>query len=246
MIVKETLHSQAYRHIKNGILNGDFKHNCIYSEQFFADYLNISRTPVREALLRLKREQYVDIFPNRGIMLKSVDAASIISVSELRTAIEGYCAAYLAEHVMTPEGQERLRICEDICRQEEELLASATHDPSTDDIHFIELDLKFHRTINDTPGNVRFLEIMSEIHSYINLLGVSVIKQENRKRESIDENYIILQAIRQGDADAAYHAARYHIDQIKRRLLENGLPDDEIIPDGALRMVEDARSGMFF
>jgi DNA-binding FadR family transcriptional regulator len=88
------------------------------------------------------------------------------------------------------------------------------------DVEFIQLDLEFHKEIIGFTGNRRFMEINNEIYSYINLLGVEVVKIDTRKQESVDENEAILAAIASGDPIAAFKAACYHVEAIAKRLLK--------------------------
>lgn len=65
-----SLKAQVYEYLKQAIINGDLKIGEIYSEQYFADKLSISRTPVREAILQLQHENMVEVKANRGIIVK--------------------------------------------------------------------------------------------------------------------------------------------------------------------------------
>lgn len=221
MIVKATLYEQAYKKIKEGILKGTFKRDRLYCEQWFADYLNISRTPVRDACLRLKRDQYIDIIPNRGIVIKEISSQQVIEISQLRSSIDSFCAAYLAERIDTPEARKQYEKIKTINDQEQRMLLELGNiSDHSIDVEFIQLDLEFHKEIISFTGNRRFMEINNEIYSYINLLGVEVVKIDTRKQESVDENEAILAAIASGDPIAAFKAACYHVEAIAKRLLK--------------------------
>lgn len=220
MIVKSTLYEQAYKKIKEGILKGEFQRNRLYCEQWFADYLNISRTPVRDACLRLKRDQYIDIIPNRGIMIKDISPQQVMEISQLRSSIDGYCAAFFAERIGTTEARKQFYKIKAINEQEQNMLLDLGNiSDHSIDVDFIKLDLEFHKQIIGFTGNRRFKEINNEIYSYINLLGVEVVKIDTRKQESVDENEAILAAIESGDPFLAWNSARFHVDAIAKRLL---------------------------
>ena len=65
----KTLNTVAYEHLRGMIIASELEFNRIYSETKLAARLNISRTPIRDALNRLAQERYIDILPNRGFML---------------------------------------------------------------------------------------------------------------------------------------------------------------------------------
>ncbi len=220
MIVKSTLYDQAYKKIKEGILKGEFQRDRLYCEQWFADYLNISRTPVRDACLRLKRDQYIDIIPNRGIVIKDISPQQVLEISQLRSSIDSFCAAYFAERIETPEARKQFGHIKSINEQEQKMLLDLGNiSDHSIDVEFIQLDLEFHKQIIGFTGNRRFKEINNEIYSYINLLGVEVVKIDTRKQESVDENEAILAAIESGDPVAAWNAAKFHVDAIAKRLM---------------------------
>ena len=84
-----SLKAQVYEYLKQAIINGDLKVGEIYSEQYFADKLSISRTPVREAILQLQHENMVEVKANRGIIVKPLLLDEIKKIIETRLAIEG-------------------------------------------------------------------------------------------------------------------------------------------------------------
>ena len=78
-----SLKAQVYEYLKQAIINGDLKVGEIYSEQYFADKLSISRTPVREAILQLQHENMVEVKANRGIIVKPLLLDEIKKIIEI-------------------------------------------------------------------------------------------------------------------------------------------------------------------
>ena len=93
-----TLNNIAYEHLRNMIYQSELEFGRVYSETKLAARLNISRTPIRDALNRLAQERYIDILPNRGFVLHSPTQADIIEAYHVRLMIEGYCAGIVAAH----------------------------------------------------------------------------------------------------------------------------------------------------
>ena len=69
MIKRITLKKQAYDYLYQALLEGQIEESRIYSEQYFAELLGISRTPVREAVMQLSQEGFLQIHPNKGFSL---------------------------------------------------------------------------------------------------------------------------------------------------------------------------------
>ena len=108
-----SLKAQVYEYLKQAIINGDLKVGEIYSEQYFADKLSISRTPVREAILQLQHENMVEVKANRGIIVKPLLLDEIKKIIETRLAIEGYSSSILAKNLTTKEGKNLIYLLED-------------------------------------------------------------------------------------------------------------------------------------
>ena len=99
------LQEEAYAHIKEQILTGALQEDQIYSETRIAAMIGISRTPVKDALVRLNQERLVDILPSRGFRLHRMSEDDIWDTYQVRTAVEGFCVVHLAHRKDTPEGQ---------------------------------------------------------------------------------------------------------------------------------------------
>ena len=79
---------RAYRHTKELILSGELAGGRLFSEGEIAQELEISRTPVREAFLRLEAEQLLRLVPKRGAIVVPVAPGEVDDVLELREALE--------------------------------------------------------------------------------------------------------------------------------------------------------------
>ncbi|RED63288.1 GntR family transcriptional regulator [Cohnella lupini] len=80
----------AYRQIRQKLLNGDYLPGTMLSENELATELNMSRTPVRDAMALLSREGYVETLKKRGILVKGVDIKELYDMFDLMTALYVY------------------------------------------------------------------------------------------------------------------------------------------------------------
>lgn len=91
-MTKQAAAEIAYEHVKNHILDGTFAESSMLSEVDVATSLGISRTPVREAFLKLQAEGFLKLYPKRGALVTPISRQDIREVFEARTLIDVYAA----------------------------------------------------------------------------------------------------------------------------------------------------------
>src|SRR5664279_6555117 len=84
---------RAYAHVKSGILDGTHTGGQFFTEGEVAEAVGVSRTPVREALLRLEVEGLVRLFPKKGAVVTSFSVREAEDVLEARVLVENFTAA---------------------------------------------------------------------------------------------------------------------------------------------------------
>ena len=89
------LQEKAYQYLKEKINRGELEHGKFYSETKMAAEIGISRTPFKDALVRLSQDRYIDIVPSRGFCLHALSLQDITNTYQSRTAVEGFCALTL-------------------------------------------------------------------------------------------------------------------------------------------------------
>lgn len=77
----------AYRHIRQKLLSGDYMPGTMLSENELATELNMSRTPIRDAMAVLSREGFVETLKKRGILVKGIDIKELYDMFDLLTAL---------------------------------------------------------------------------------------------------------------------------------------------------------------
>lgn len=194
----KTLKAQAYEFILEAILNHTMETETIYSEQWIADKFQISRTPVREALLQLREENLIEVLPNRGVIIKPLTMESAKNVFQTRIAIEGYCAAYMAMHA------------------QEENVQNLIKKMYVDLEHWIKdydrnAEMQMHIDIIEYCGNPEFIAQFNRLRTKIDIFWDSLFDVEGRKEETYGEHKKIIDAIRSGDDVAAYRAIAEHM-----------------------------------
>lgn len=134
---------RAYAHVKRGILDGTRAGGQFFTEGEVAEAEGVSRTPVREALLRLEVEGLVRLYPKKGAMVVPVSAQEAHDVIEARAVIEDWAASR-----MWPRRKEILDDLHGLLA----LMRTARKAGAVED--FVDADRTFHEHIVSAAGNV--------------------------------------------------------------------------------------------
>lgn len=198
------LSDQAYRAIRAMIVRGELAPEARISEPELTERLGISRTPLREALLRLAQEGLVDIYPQSGSFVSQIRLEQVEEAQFIREQLE--CGIIR-------------RVCAGIDRPS--LAALHTHlkqqrdaDEEGDLERFYELDEALHATfctIAGRPGVWRLIE-RSKMHmDRVRRLSLPIAEQVPRL---IAQHRAIVEAVGSGSADAAEAALRTHLREV--------------------------------
>lgn len=200
------LQTQAYDHLINLIKSGNLQENTIYSLNQMAKELGISRTPLRDAVLRLEQERYVDILPSKGFVLHKMTREDILETYQLRSAIELYCFKQLSVGLDTPRGQEYFKKLSTKVAFQKEI---ATTTRSAED--FGRRDYEFHRSVVQYVGNESMLEIYRRFMYRIFWLNVTSFSQEGRMDDTMKEHEKILTMIQTHDMASLETLMDHHL-----------------------------------
>ena len=96
---KQSLTTKVYNHIRDGILDGTYPIGGYLVETRLADEMEVSRTPVREALKQLELEGLVDSIPNRGMRVQGITDGDLDDIHTIRLLLEGQAAWWAAQRV---------------------------------------------------------------------------------------------------------------------------------------------------
>jgi DNA-binding GntR family transcriptional regulator len=163
--------------------------------------LGISRTPLREALKVLNRENLVDLVSRKGCRVKQLDDEELLELFPVMASMEGLCAN-LATQKLEASDLERL---EQIHARLE------THAESADVDRYYEANREFHRAIQELAGNRWLSRISEELRNVLVLARHRQLTAEGRLQASLEEHRNIMQALRKGDAEAASQAMFNHL-----------------------------------
>ena len=196
----------AYRRILERIVSLEMPPGSVVNEAKLREDLGIGRTPIREALQRLARENLVRSVPHRGTFVTDVNITDLARITEVRVVLEAHAARLAAEKLSAAD------------RAAIEGLLGLVDGHVTDPRELMRLDQLIHRTVYRAARNP-FLEATLERYFNLSLrLWYLVLDREVRLREAVDEHVELLRAILAGDGALAETIMRKHVIGFEREI----------------------------
>jgi len=212
---KESKQEIAYNAIKQSIIDNELKPNAILVERQLSEVLNISRTPVRQALLKLVNEGFVEFVPKKGMFVSEIHLSDVIEIYNIRSVLEPFIIDLCLEN-NDPE-------IYNLMKQNLELQEKALNEG--DYKMFLKHDLDFHRIYIEGSGYKILKEFLRSISVQIERLTFTTIGDEERARKSFLQHTKILEAYAQKNVDKAKAIIEEHMNGIKeyyiRKLTKN-------------------------
>jgi GntR family transcriptional regulator, rspAB operon transcriptional repressor len=210
----ESLADMVYEAIRERIMDKTLEPGSRVSEVGLARQLGVSKTPVREAMLRLRRIGVLESDGLRGGRVVQPSVAAIRQAYDIREALEVFAVRMLA----AGEGRD------DIERIREAADRSLERARAGDQAGFREWDAVFHRAISEAAANPRLGELIDDAFTLIVTLRQRDYPDRAASVECGLAHVRIAEAITRGDVEAAETAARNHIRQVEGFVLAGEVP----------------------
>ena len=210
MTTSGLLQDRAYAEIKALIQDGSFAAGSFLSERQLAARLRMSKTPVKNALVRLELEGFVSVSPQQGIVVRESSVQEIVDILDLRLALEPYVVRRIAG---------KLR-AEQAAALRANLKAQAAAAKAADMPLLTQLDADFHVLLCSFAGNAEIAQIMGRLRDKLHRIILRVMRDvPGRPATAVAEHAAIAAAVIRGrGADAAKRVER-HLEFGKRSLL---------------------------
>ncbi len=204
---RESLSQIAYESVFDMILSRELAGGTIIQERKLATSLGISRTPMREALVRLEGEGWLTRLTDRLLSVKVVDLKEFLQALYVRRLLESE-AACIAATSMSDEQIDRLT----------QALYEFEHvkDPKNE-LHWI-FDNDLHNSITAASQNPVLAKIVSDLRKMTYLFEAQTIPQ--RLGPGIKEHRAILKALKDRDPKAAANAMCHHLDRVRAGVMD--------------------------
>ncbi|HHV53048.1 MAG TPA: GntR family transcriptional regulator [Synergistaceae bacterium] len=206
---EKTKKDLAYEEIKRLILDGKLSGDMPISENVLANMLDISRTPVRDALRRLEMDGFVRVIPNQGVVIREVSISEVKEIYDMRIALEEFVVRELADGL----SDEDFRNLEAILKKQEEACEKR------DAVAFHEEDRKFHDYLMRAYGNAMITNFIARLRDRIEGINVNMLKMPGNMQLFYGEHKRIFEALRKRSGEEAAKEMDEHLKGGKTRLI---------------------------
>lgn len=206
-----TTTDQIVNHIREAILSGKFTAGSRLLEADLCEWLEISRTPVREAIRVLESERLVDIRPNKGAYVRQITFEELDEIIELRTLIEVNCIRKFAS----------LMNDDDLLEMESILKKMDNFISQKDYSSYHNLVIEFHSYYVSKCQNKLIYSVFSNIRNSIRFAQSVLLKNMEHRERANEEHREIMEAIKERDPDKCENLLRKHLEAGYRRNKES-------------------------
>jgi len=198
-----SLKEHIYDVLKTSIMDLDIYDpdtNLRMDERTLADKLGISRTPIREAIMRLEQEGFVEIAPRRGVYIKRKSLDEILEMITVWAALESMAARLACERASVEEIA-RLR----------QIAASFTKDKAKAQIgEYSEANIEFHLCVLGLSKCQMLQDIAKGLFTHLKAVRRKALRDSSRADRSVVDHMNIIEAIEDRNADLASELVREH------------------------------------
>jgi DNA-binding GntR family transcriptional regulator len=170
----------------------------VVREEALQRQLGIGRTPIREALQRLARDQFVTVMPRRGMLVSSIDVSELSLLFETRAVMEPYAARLACTRGTDDDWDEMERV-----------IAGAAD--ATGDVALLDIDRRCHEIIWNAAGNRFLTDTLDVLYAQSDRVWHMYLVDVADTREAVAEHAGILATLRAGDADAVAAEVETHV-----------------------------------
>lgn len=212
-VQRSTVLGEVYKTLKTGIMTLQLPPGTTMSTQEMADRLNVSRTPVREAFLRLQEEGLLDVVPQRNttvsrISLKRFDEERFIRESLEVAVVEYFMRLCKPEHFAhLHEMIQQQQICCDEKRY----------------VDFVDLDDEIHKYIFDVADQRLAWQTIKNVTSHYRRIRVLTVQMKDTMARTVEQHELLVKLMEEGKVEAVKKELLSHVRKIhweKAALLE--------------------------
>ena len=215
----------AYRRIEEMIVTRVLKPGAMISEKRLADEVECGRTPVREALQRLRLEGYIEVHPSRGVQVSTIDIFRQFELLEVRRPLEDLMVRLAAERATLPERASMTQLAQAIAA------AAAARDRRA----FLIANRSIHETLAAAARNTVLANSMRGLHGLSRRFWFAYIEDEDIFDEAARLHGATLKATAAQDGKAAAANAATFLDfleSLTRKALKPGCNRYRPAPEG--------------
>lgn len=199
IVPAQPIRDAVYEKLKDAILSGSFDNGARLVESDLAAQLQVSRTPVREALRRLESEGILEARLKQGLVVKEYTPDEIREIYLIREALESLAAA----HAVRNASEEDIAQLEMITRE----MLEVADDPK----EVFEIHRRFSETLNRASHMPTLVGIIESLRDQISRFRRVSLRSEERKEQARAEHFLLLEALKERDEEKIVTLTRSHI-----------------------------------
>jgi DNA-binding GntR family transcriptional regulator len=205
-----SLTKQAYNILKTRIMQLRLRPGELLMVQSLAKEMGISRTPVREALIRLERDGFVTEADGKKFRVSELNLTDIIEISEIRELIELHAISKVASTCSDTQLDELITLVREM----------GTAFSENDHVSFFQKDMAFHARIVHFGNNATLEKMMIQLNEKIQRIRHLTPFVYQLLEDPVGEHEDILSSIKQRDPERARQTLRYHLDRVKNGVIK--------------------------
>lgn len=201
MIERKSIQTLVYEELKRNIMSMKLEPGQTMSTQEIATKLNVSRTPVREAFLRLQSEGLVEMIPQRETMVSKISLKRVEQEKFIRECLEmGVIRKFMDKSgCEVEENMAELIQLQKKCGEEKDFVG------------FLEADDQFHKVLFDVTGQEMAWKTIASRNGHYNRLRILYVQRDTAMQESIEQHHKIATLLESGSREEAARALSSHV-----------------------------------
>jgi len=192
---------RTYQLLRGRILSGELPPHTRLAEQRVAEDLDVSRTPVREALKRLLAEGLVQVESGGRVVVRDIDPREVEEIYVIREVLDGLAARLAAQRISATQ-LARFQTVMNVMRSDHE---AGNHEG------VVQGNILFHDLLHESSGNDRLRQLSRDLTDYVRRFSTQSFHSEQRVGQMLDEHQSMVDALGQRDQDLAEQLAREHV-----------------------------------
>lgn len=191
----------VFKKLRDGIISGHYKPGQRLVERELAEMMNVSRTPVREALSRLEQEKLVTTTSSNRVIVIEPSLNDVREIFECRIVLEALVARLAAQNATTQQIEFLEKNVEEAC------VSKGTE-------MLVQYNSNFHSMIAQASHNQRLFDLLIGLQTQISLLRTTSLSVEGRPQANIDEHCDIFKAIKNRRPEVAEVMMKNHLQMV--------------------------------
>ncbi len=210
----QSLHEQTYQAIRIAILSGDLAAGARLVETQLAEQLQVSRTPIREAIRQLQRENLVTADSNGAVRVAQLSVSDAMQLYDCRIALEQLSVSEACRNATASHLEQLEQIIQQSEKAVEQQPGELRHQ------QLLHMDYQFHRLLAESSSNSWLVQILDQVFDKMAILRLQTLQHNSSVLNIRSEHRRIYEAVCDRNPIAANQAIQFHLISSKERVIQ--------------------------